>query len=47
MTISAVMTEAGTVVAEFGGLIVLVVGLSLGMALVGYIIRKARMAKRG
>lgn len=47
LTIAALMTSAGDVVAEFGGLITLVVGLSLGLALVSFIINKARSAKRG
>ncbi len=47
LTIPALMTAASGVVTEFDGLIVLVVGLSLGLSLVGYIISKARSAKRG
>ncbi len=47
MTIPAVLTEASGVVSAFDGLIVLVVGLGLGLSLVGYIVGKARSAKRG
>lgn len=47
MTVGPLLTSAGTVVSEFGGLITLVVGLGIGFFVVGYIIRKARSAKRG
>lgn len=47
MTIPGVLSSAGDVVGGFGDLIVLVVGLALGFAVVGWIISKARSAKRG
>lgn len=47
MTIPAVLSDASSVVGEFGGLITLVVGLSVGFFVVGWIISKAKGAKRG
>jgi len=47
LTITGLMTSAGSVVSEFGDLITLVVGLSLGFFVVSWIISKARSAKRG
>lgn len=47
MTIPAIMAEAGGVVSSFDGLIVLVVGISLGLFVVGYLVSKAKSAKRG
>lgn len=47
LTITALMTSAAQVVGEFDGLITLVVGLSLGIFVVGWIISKAKSAKRG
>jgi hypothetical protein len=47
LTVGPLLTSAGQVVTEFGGLIVLVVGLSLGLGLVSYIISRAKSAKRG
>jgi hypothetical protein len=47
LTIPALMTAASQVVGEFDGLIILVVGLSLGIFVVGWIMAKAKSAKRG
>jgi hypothetical protein len=47
LTITALLASATEVVGEFDGLIVLVVGLSLGLGLVSYIISRAKSAKRG
>lgn len=46
LTISALMTDAGTVVAQFGTLITLVAGLGIGFFVVGWIISKVKTARR-
>lgn len=46
LTITALMTSAAEVVAQFDGLIILVVALSLGFFVVSWVIAKAKSAKR-
>jgi len=46
LTISGLLTSAGTVVTEFGDLIVLVAGIGLGFFVVNWVIGKVRAARR-
>lgn len=47
MTIPAIMSDAADVVSSFDGLVVLVVGISFGLFVVGFLVSKAKSAKRG
>lgn len=46
-TVPAIMSGIGDTVGGFGGLITLVVGLSLGFFVVSWIISRTKSAKRG